>query len=309
MLAPLVLFVLTEPPSPSGAAYVMGLVAIAASLVVAKRRVAVAGAALIVVAVAARLVTTTHAAGEARAIDRVIDERDLSVNAARAIAWTRFMKDPDVPLLPDAMRSAYDDMKKEQGDLPSPVVATYLGLERPKASDTIEFVASGKDAVIFLHGYAGNFTMSCFLFARAAARASMTTVCPSTRWVGDWWTHDGETIVKGTIASLRARGFRRIFLAGLSNGAIGASRLAPRFGNEIAGLVLVSGAASDAAAPNVPVLVVQGRDDVQLPASIERAYAARAHAKYVELPAGHFVLLVERERSARAIAEWLAVND
>jgi pimeloyl-ACP methyl ester carboxylesterase len=216
------------------------------------------------------------------------------------------MKDPDVPELPDAMRDAYDQMAREEGDLPSPFAATYLGLQRPGASDAIEFMRDGDAAVVFLHGSAGNFTMSCWLFARAASRAGMSTTCPSTTWVGDWWSHPGEKIVRESIASLRARGKKRIYLAGLSNGGIGASRLAPRLADEkIAGLVLVSGAAPDATSAHVPTLVVQGRGDTQVPATVCRAYATRANAKYVELDAGHFALLVEREKAQRAITEWL----
>ena len=307
VFVPLALFVLMGPPSWSGAAYALAPVVMAGSLVGPDRfmrRVLLAGVALLVLPALARVVFTKRA-GDVRLVDRLVDERDLSVDAARAIARTHFMSDPDVPLLPDAMRSAYDDMSREEGALPSPVVATYAGLERPGASDTIEFDHAGDAAVVFLHGYAGNFTMSCWLFARAAARAGMATSCPSTSWRGDWWTTPSESIVRDTIATLRARGKKHIYLAGLSNGGIGASRLAPRLRGDIEGLVLVSGAAPDAAAPGVPTLVLQGRRDAQIPASIPRDYAARVGAKYVELGDGHFMLLVDRERAAREISEWL----
>ena len=310
LAVPLALFVLTGPPSASGAAYAVGPVVLAAALLGPRRharRIALAGALLLVLPPIVRVVHTKRA-GDVRLVDRLLDERDVSLGATRAIAWTRFMPDPDVPKLPDAMRAAYDDMDREEGALPSPFVATYLGLERPGASDTIEFDHEGDDAVVFLHGYAGNFTMSCWLFARAASRAGLATSCPSDGFRGDWWTRDGESIARDAIAKLRARGKKRIFLAGLSNGAIGASRLAPRLRAEIAGLVLVSGAAPDAAAPGVPTLVLQGRRDTQIAASVAHGYASRIGAKYVELDGGHFVLLVDRERSARTIADWLATS-
>ncbi len=305
--SPVVLFVLSGPPTLSGAAYVLAPMVLAASLVASRqwaRRLAIAGAALLLVPVGARLLTTKKA-GDVRAIDRVVDERDVAVNAARAIAYTHFMSDPDVPELPAAMRAAYDDMDREEGSLPSPFVATYLGLEGPGATDTIELMRDGDAAVVFLHGSAGNFTMSCWLFARAAARAGMSTACPSTSWAGAWWTHANERIVRDTIASLHARGKTRIYLAGLSNGGIGASRLAPRLAGEIDGLVLVSGAAPDAGAPGVSTLVIQGRVDGQVSTPMVRAYATRVGAKYVELDAGHFALLVERERAEAAITDWL----
>ena len=305
--SPVVLFVLSEPPTLSGAAYVLAPMVLAASLVVSRawtRRVALAGAALLALPIAVRFATTKRA-GDVRAIDRVVDERDIAVNASRAIAYTHFMSDPDVPELPGAMRAAYDEMDRDEGSLPSPFVATYLGLQSPNASDTIEMMRDGDAAVVFLHGSAGNFTLSCWLFARAAARAGMSTACPSTSWAGDWWTRSNEKIVRATISSLRARGKTRIFLAGLSNGGIGASRLAPRLAGEIDGLVLVSGAAPDAGAPGVPTLVVQGRVDGQVSTPMVRSYASRVGAKYVELEAGHFALLVERERASAAITDWL----
>lgn len=312
LYAPFPLFVLAGPPTLSGALYVLAPAVLLASLVVPvkwSRRVALASVALFFAPMLARVVFTKPG-GDVRAIDRVVDERDMAVNASRAIAYTHFMNDPDVPELPNAMRDAYDQMAREEGDLPSPFAATYLGLQRPGASDAIEFMRDGDAAVVFLHGSAGNFTMSCWLFARAAAKAGVSTTCPSTTWVGDWWSHSGEKIVRDSIASLRARGKKRIYLAGLSNGGIGASRLAPRLADEkLAGLVLVSGAAPDASASGLPTLVVQGRVDAQVSAAVCRAYATRSNAKYVELDAGHFALLVERDKAQRAITDWLQRTD
>ena len=312
LYAPFLLFVFGGPPSFSGALYVLAPVVLFASLVVPpkwSRRVALASVAVFFVPMLTRVVFTKPG-GDVRAIDRVVDERDMAVNASRAIAYTHFMKDPDVPELPNAMRDAYDQMAREEGDLPSPFAATYLGLQRPGASDAIEFMRDGDAAVVFLHGSAGNFTMSCWLFARAASQAGLSTTCPSTTWVGDWWSHPGEKIVRDSIAKLRARGKKRIYLAGLSNGGIGASRLAPRLSDEkLTGLILVSGAAPDASASQLPTLVVQGRGDAQISAAVCRAYATRANAKYVEFDAGHFVLLVEREKTQRAITDWLRRTD
>jgi pimeloyl-ACP methyl ester carboxylesterase len=309
LLAPLALWVLTGPPSPSAACYVLAPILGASALVVRSRvwaRRLGAGAGLLFVGTVVVRIAHTPSMGDTRILCRLVDERDPSVDAARALRWTHLVPDPDVPRLGDAMRDAYGEMSASFGNIPSPLVPTVLGLQRRGASDTIEFERPGaKHAVVFLHGYAGNYAMSCWLFARAALAAGLTTVCPSTRFVGDWWTADGEGTVRDTVASLRARGYDRIVLAGLSNGGIGASRLITRMPSTFAALVVVSGAASDADAPNVPTLVVQGKNDHQIPASIVRGYAARASATYLEYDAGHFVLLVERDRVAPAITTWL----
>lgn len=315
-VVPLAAIVLTGSPSPSGVAYVIGPLAIAIALTASRpwtKRVAVAGVALVVLMVTGRI-ATTPSAGDTRVIDRVIDERDVTVNAARAIRWTHVVRDPDVARLPEAMRDAYDEMHREEGALPSPLVPTMLGLQGAHhASDTLEFVSSSYDpgakaareAVIFLHGSTGNYTLSCWLFARAAARAHMTTSCPSTRFAGDWWQGGGETIVRETVESLHKRGYTRIFLAGLSNGGFGASRLAPRTPGVFAGLILVSGAASDAPDANIPTLVIQGRDDALVSTPSVHAYAMMTGSRYEELPGGHFALLVERNRASNIIATWL----
>jgi hypothetical protein len=305
----LVLLIATEPPTWSGMGYALGLATLTIAMLMpaghqqVRRRVALGGATLLLVPLVVRLVAVKPL-GELRLVDSIVDERDVSINAARVMAWTAFMSDPDVTRLAHEMSVAYDELAQAEGSLlPSPFVATYLGLELPGASDTLEFAAAGGDAVVFLHGFGGNFTMSCWLFARAARRAHVTTVCPSTRWAGDWWTQEGEAIARQTINALRARG-KRVFLAGLSNGAIGASRIAPKIAAEIAGLVLLSGAANDAPSPNLPTLVIHGRTDAQIPASAVQAYAVRVGAQYVELTGGHLAMLMERDQVAHAIAEW-----
>lgn len=124
----------------------------------------------------------------------------------------------------------------------------------------------------------------------------------------DWWTPDGERIVRETMRLAAARGLQRIVLAGLSNGAIGAARLAPRMRGSFVGLVFVSGAPTDAAAPNVPVLAIHGRHDAMASVASVRSYAALHHDKYVDLDAGHLALLLRREESLRALRDWLAAR-
>lgn len=216
-------------------------------------------------------------------------------------------RDPDVPLVPKALIEGYREMRAAEGDAPSPVLATYAGMQRPEHSDVlvVDQVDAPRGAVVFLHGYGGSFALPCWQLARAAAAAGFITYCPSLRPRADWWSADGERIVRETMRLAAARGLGRIVLAGLSNGAMGAARLAPRMRGSLVGLVLVSGAPADAAAPNVPALVIHGRHDSMASAAAARSYASIHHAKYVDLDAGHFALLVRREESMRAFREWL----
>ena len=110
--------------------------------------------------------------------------------------------------------------------------------------------------------------------------------------------------MRDAIAALESEGMHHIVLAGLSNGGVGAARLAPKLRGTIDGLVLISGA-SPAASPGVPVLVLQGARDAMMPASVAQSYATAHGGSYVELNGGHFALLLEREKAMAALGGWL----
>jgi pimeloyl-ACP methyl ester carboxylesterase len=248
-----------------------------------------------------------------RWLGRLIDEQDIALAGARVLGmqW-RLPPDEKEKLLP-AMREAYVDMRRDDAFSPSPVVETLLGRQIPSAFDTLVIepraenssAAPVKFGVIFLHGYAGSYTLECWLVARAARTIGAVTVCPATDFSGHWRGEAGATIVRTSLDYLHARGIRRIFLAGLSNGAAGAGALAPSLASSLAGLILISGAPASGGNGGLPTLVVQGTDDPMASAASARAFATRTHASYAAFDGGHFVLLVRREETREAIANWL----
>jgi hypothetical protein len=133
-----------------------------------------------------------RADGGARLVNRLVDEGDMAVAGTRVLVATGMLHD-DRSVLPSAMTNAYGALRCDQGDAPSPFVATYLGLEEPDAFDVVvvepqrevEATASPRSALVFLHGFAGNFDLPSWQIARAVAPAGVVTACPSTRWVGD----------------------------------------------------------------------------------------------------------------------------
>lgn len=254
--------------------------------------------------------TGPDGARSSRLLGRILDEQDASVIATHALVSLNLLSDPEVNALPAAMRSGYRRMRATEGDGPSPLVPTYAGMESPGAFDVIvvDGVTSRRGALIFLHGFAGNFTLPCWQIAQAARRAGLVTFCPSTGWRGEWWTAEGEAILRRTLALVRARGLHQVWLAGLSNGAIGASRLLPRVRGAFRGMLLVSCAASDAPSPGVPTLVLAGRGDAMCPARIARTYATRTGASYVGLEGGHFVMLTREDAVLDEISKWLIIH-
>jgi pimeloyl-ACP methyl ester carboxylesterase len=185
-----------------------------------------------------------------------------------------------------------------------------LGLQNPDSFESIiiqphEPRAQSDAAVIFLHGYAGNFYVYCWEFAQAAAEASLVTICPSMDAGGAWWTDRGHKTFKTTLELATNMGFHRVYLAGLSNGAAGASVLALEFERSLSGVVLVSGGRATRA-PSIPVLVVQGTTDNMMPAKYARAFVARNPTiQYREVQGGHLVFLSRHEKVRPIIAEFL----
>lgn len=248
--------------------------------------------------------------GGARLVNRLLDEGDVAVAGTRMLFATGTYSD-DRDALPPAMKDAYGSMRRDHGEVPSPLVATYLGLQHSKAHDLVLIepeatAAAPRSAIVFLHGYAGNFVLPCWQIAHAVASLDAVTACPSTRWVGDWWSPEGEATVRRTVALLRARGIERIVLAGLSNGGEGASRLAPRMKGMFAGLILISGVDPGAGSAGVPTLIIHGTRDAVAPFGSSLLYAKRPGTKLVALDAGHFAMLVRAEETNRAVHHFMA---
>jgi predicted esterase len=243
-----------------------------------------------------------------RWLGRVVDEQDLSLLGARALTWRWPMTREERDGLVRDTRDAYLEMRGEDGASPSPVLDTVLGRQAPGAFDAVILEppeGAPRAAVLFLHGYGGSFRMECWLVAKAARAIGALTVCPADGFAGHWGGHDGERIAAATLDYLRARGIRRVYLAGLSNGAAGAGVLAPRLAPSLAGLILISGASGRGASGGLPTLVIQGEHDPIASAHAARAFAAANHATYAGFDGGHFVLLMRRRETGAAIADWL----
>jgi hypothetical protein len=255
-----------------------------------------------------------------RWLNRLVEEQDVTLFGLRPMLAMRLVTNREAENAEPAFIAPYQEIRSQTGSMPSPFPATYLFLQRPSAFDAIivepeEAVTPegepGQTAVIFLHGFAGNFNLQCWLFAKAATAAGLLTICPSTSWVGDWWSANGEATLRETIQYLHGRGIQRIYLAGLSNGGFGASELAPRLPDEFAGLILISGVEPNAADTGLPVLLIHGDGDERIPISLSRDYAARIghQATLVEYPGDHFLLAKDAAAVQQTITNWLLTQE
>jgi pimeloyl-ACP methyl ester carboxylesterase len=314
----------TTPITCVGCGYLVAGMLIAGALLSApwwrrSMRVAVAGIALLLIILSSRLLfppagsqltlLTLPAQSAPRLWDRLFDEQDVVVFGARLAPYLRLISPRENDGLVPALAEAYRGL---QGVTPlSPFVMTYLNQQRPDAFDALiaqpAAATAPRRAILFLHGYGGNFTLQCWLVAHAGEQIGALTVCPSTGPAGDWWSPTGAAIVQQSVRYLQQRGVERIYLAGLSNGGIGASRLAQRYQSDLAGLILISGADPQAAITNLPVLLIQGKGDERIGPDVAARYLAEVgpSARYVLLEGDHFVLLKQAERVQAVIADWI----
>jgi pimeloyl-ACP methyl ester carboxylesterase len=251
--------------------------------------------------------------GGHRLVNRLVEERDGTLLAARVLLLTGQLPRSDTRDFLPALDAAFDRLAAAEGTIATPAVATWLGLQSPEDFDTVVIAPKGEErtdvALVLLHGYTGNFAVYCWQLSHAARAISALMVCPSVGPAGDWWSPRGEETLARTLSWLERRGVRRVYLAGLSNGGVGASVLAERIhhpGLELRGLVLISGA-SWLATPRVPVLLVTGKEDSMMPARKMRAFARAAGplATYFEVDSGHFAFLDRYQECERAIISWL----
>jgi pimeloyl-ACP methyl ester carboxylesterase len=244
-------------------------------------------------------------------LGRLYPESDGALAAAGLLGAVGGLKDPQSAEFANILRQAYARTDPPATMFPTPAIATYLGLQSSSSFDAIvirppaQRVAADA-AVVFLHGYAGNFYVYCWEMAQAAAAANLLTLCPSLGPDGKWWLAHGSATLKVTLEYAHSIGMNRIYLAGLSNGAAGASVLAREHQPRLAGLVLISGTRASEP-PALPTLVIQGSSDQMMPAALSRAYAARSErANYRELAGGHFIFLSEHDRVRPLIAQFLS---
>jgi pimeloyl-ACP methyl ester carboxylesterase len=321
---PLAILAATTPVSGVGCLYVAGTLVALAGLVTSPARttrfrgVTRTGLALLAAAMLLRIALAGHgktismsrgSSVSAPILDRLLPEDDVAVTSARAVIMTGMLPANDTKNLVPTLKGAFETMNRAEGASPSPIVATSLGRQSEGAFDTVEVSAPSPDsraAVLFLHGYGGNFTLQCWMVAQAARRAGAATFCPSTRLTGDWWRGGGPEIAREALGRLRERGFDRIVLAGLSNGGVGASYLAPRMHGNIVGLLLISGAAADAPVAGVPTLVLEGAHDTMMSPRVVRQYADKTGAAYAELDGTHFLLIEQPDAMTDIVARWLS---
>lgn len=245
-------------------------------------------------------------------VNALIDEQDGLIFGETLFHWIGGDSDSEHRGLTSALQTAYSEMRQE-GNFSSPIVSTYLGLQRPGHFDAVIIESEGEPqfAVVFLHGYMGNVTAQCWEIAQAIKSLGGLTICPSTVWTGEWWTPDGQAILKVTFEYIRDQGIKRFYLGGFSNGGFGISRLASQWKEQqgLAGLIFIDGFANgtDIREVGLPVLIIEGIQDERVPVAAARQFASEVGdlGTYIEMGGDHFLIMKHPQAVQNVIQNWL----
>lgn len=180
---------------------------------------------------------------------------------------------------------------------------------------------SPRPAIVFLHGAGGNFKVYTHIFSKLANELGFVIIAPSFGYTGYWDTQAGEEVILEAIddaADEIVLDRRNIYLAGLSNGGLGVSRMASKFPNNFAGLIYIS--------PVIvreyqfgewrgrPILIVTGEQDRRIPveairskASFWRNFGVDVTLKIDPL-ADHFLIFTRTTKLLNAIKDWFKLK-
>ncbi len=173
--------------------------------------------------------------------------------------------------------------------------------------------------IVVLHGLGGNGANTIPAWVERLNK-EFAVLCP-TYPMAAWWTRHAEKMVLSLIDQLRARynlDSDRIFLAGLSNGAIGTYMIGMFYPDRFAGLIPIAGSITPrymhflVNLRNTPIYIIHGAHDPFFPIQLSRRIhkilfdmkypvTYREHGERGQAHAGHFL----PESEVPAMAEWI----
>jgi len=258
-------------------------------------------------------------AKETRWVNWLMDEQDSVIFGEEVFYRLGGVTAREHENIVPALSTAYAEARSTKGVTASPILSTYLGFQKPTAFDAmvIEPMVEHPSpfGVVFLHGFMGNVAIQCWQIAQAISKLGAVTVCPSTSWIGDWWTPDGKTTIQTTMSYLRGRGIERLYLGGYSNGGNGIGSLISELTTEpgLRGLFFISGMRNGIGVgeTHLPVLVIQGSEDERMPVEAARRFVSDVgkQATYVELKADHFLIMKQPQPVQAAISRWVEAQE
>lgn len=153
--------------------------------------------------------------------------------------------------------------------------------------------------LVFFHGSGGNFASYLWFWRQAADRLHAAVVLPTM----GWGRRSCDDVALPGDPAIDAS---RVWVAGLSSGAVQAMCTARKLGAACKAAVLVSPVDVPAAPPGVPLLIVYGdRDDVLDRPHLAQASTAARVTRLVYAGEDHFLMFSARERFLADLERWL----
>ncbi len=224
--------------------------------------------------------------------------------------------DPDFHQLGSVMGWAYAELRGKPFD----VGHYYLYVPKGKHSEPLP-------AIVFLHGSGGNFKVYMWLWSKLAEKQQVVIIAPSFGF-GNWGQPGGQRAVVRALqdaASVVRIDEDRIYLAGLSNGGLGVSRLAEAMPDKFRGLIFISPVMATEIVDRKqfldewkgrPALILFGEADRRVPENYIRKRIANFEAGGVDVTAvyypgeDHFLFFSQAEDVLEKISNWLSrVNE
>jgi len=243
-----------------------------------------------------------------------IRERDAVVTGIRVLRILQGITPQEMEGLEPAIMKAYEEFEASIGVVASPMLTSITLGSLVGTPDSLVFElpssAEQNGTVVFLHGTGGNWSLGCWLVARAAARAHFETVCPSAGPIGLWGA-DTEGTVRRSIQQIKAARKGPVVVAGLSAGAVGVGQMGPLLDQEILGAAMLFGGHPAARGFSKPLLLMYGERDERFPVSLMRFVArglsdSQQYVSVVEMPSADHMAIVKRSSEVEgAFADWL----
>lgn len=248
-------------------------------------------------------------------LDRLFTTEQARRVAPFTLALYRDMEnDPDFHQLGSVMGWAYAEVL----GLPFEVGHYYVYIPKNRPAGPLP-------AIIFLHGSFGNFKTYTWVWSKLAEREGLVIITPSYGF-GNWHSADSVTLIAQVLADAATQvelNPNRLYLAGLSNGGLGVSRLASAQPEKFRGLIflspvmnttLVDSSTFHQAWHERPVLVITGAADERIPLSYVKQRVATFKAGGVPVTERvypdetHFLFFSQPEAVLSDISAWLATT-
>ncbi len=218
-------------------------------------------------------------------------------------AYREMRSDPEFVAVGSVMNTAYRDLFNlpfDQRHLFAYVPAHAPGEKLP--------------VLLFLHGSAGNFKVFIWTL-KAFADAHKFAVVAPTFGFGNWHAPGGMEAIESAYNYCRENpdmDAKRIFLAGLSNGALGVSRAALKHPDYFRGIVYISGVLEPGLIKGIkglPILLIHGGEDERIPVDYVDAVLAKVPPtapieKHIYPDADHFLMLSKSSEVFEELHRW-----